>query len=159
MAHWSSPWTVSTAPWEMMPATLELPFSLPCPQLVCFSSTFYLVTCCQIKLPEAVYLKTMRGPGTHKMKPKSPRGAFPTSLHLAQIFLQSHLMPLATVPTEAAFPERTATLGASLITRFPHTWNVLSKHLHLFKLHPKTYSNHLVRKRSRSLTVGHKLPL
>lgn len=93
------------------------------------------------------------------MKSKSLRVAFPTSLHLAQISLQSPLMPLATVPTEAASPGRTPTLGASLITQFPHTWNVLLKHLHLFKLHPKTYSNHLVRKRSRFLTVRHKFPL
>lgn len=38
--------------------------------LVFYSSTFYYKPCCQIKLPKAVYLKTMRGPGTYKIKCK-----------------------------------------------------------------------------------------
>lgn len=125
-AHRSSPWTVSTGPQDVRPATLELPFSLRSPQPSDLSPgwdspTSYLLTSYHIKLPEAVYLKTMRGLDTHKTKSKSPRVLFPTSLHLARISLQLSLMPLTAIPTEAAFPEHMPTLCTSLISRLPHT--------------------------------------
>lgn len=125
----------SCSPWTPILTTISSTMCCVTSHLVCYPSTFYLLTCCQINLPEAVYLKTLRGPGTHKMKSTSPMVTFPTSPHLVQISFQSHLMSLARVPTEAAFPEHTPTLCASLITWFPHTWNVLLKHFHLFKLH------------------------
>lgn len=135
-AHRSRPWIMSPVPHKMMPTTLELPFSPPCPQLCAvWPLTWSVITplytcqrCCQIKLPDAVYLKTRTGPGTHQVKSISPMVAFPGSLHLAQTSFQCHFMPLARVPPEGAFPEHTPTLCASLITRFPHIWNVLLKH-------------------------------